>query len=217
MSSLPQAGHAASDDDAIRSRILEAAEGVFAARGYAGSTTREIAHAAGIRKRMLFYYFPRKDGLYRAALERIVTGLVAVHERFRNEPGPIGLAEAVEGLTVFAAANGTALKLLLREIMDAGPHLRPLARRHIRPLFERGAAEVRSNMARGVFREGDPMHVLVNVGSLTLFYFLLVPLLRLVWDRDPLASATLAARAAEVRRCLMSGLAGPAAGEGRST
>jgi TetR/AcrR family transcriptional regulator len=215
MGALPQTAHATSDDDSIRSRILDAAEGVFAARGYAGATTREIAHGASIRKRMLFYYFPRKDGLYRATLERILIGLVAVHERFRNEPGPIGLGEAVEGLTVFAAANGTALKLLLREIMDAGPHLRPLARRHIRPLFERGAAEVQRNMTRGVFREGDPMHVLVNVGGLTLFYFLLVPLLRLVWDRDPLAPATLAARAAEVRRCLMSGLAGPAAGEGR--
>jgi len=211
MSALPQIVHAATDADAIRFRIIDAAERVFAARGYAGATTREIARAAGIRKRMLFYYFPRKDALYRAVLERVVVELAAIHERFRSEPGPIGLAEAADGITAFAAANLGALKLLLREIMDAGPHLRPLARRHIRPLFARGTAEARRNMARGVFRQGDPMHVLVNVGGLTLFYFLLVPLLRLVWDRDPLAPATLAGRAAEVRECLMFGLAGPAA------
>ena len=60
--------HPAPEGDGIRPRILDAAERVFAARGYAGATTREIAAAARIRKRMLFYYFPSKDLLYRAVL-----------------------------------------------------------------------------------------------------------------------------------------------------
>ena len=63
MSALPHIVHAATDAEGIRFRILDAAERVFAARGYAGATTREIARTAGIRERMLFYYFPRKDGL----------------------------------------------------------------------------------------------------------------------------------------------------------
>jgi hypothetical protein len=36
-------------------------------------------------------------------------------------------------------------------------------------------------------------------------------LLALIWDRDPLAPATLAERAVVVRQCLLNGLAGPAA------
>jgi hypothetical protein len=48
---------------------------------------------------------------------------------------------------------------------------------------------------------------MVNVGGLTLFYFLLVPLLRLVWDRDPLAPQTLQERAAVVREILVRGVA----------
>ena len=205
MSSLPQRLRAESDAEAIRRRIVDAAERVFAARGYAGATTREIALAADIRKRMLFYYFPTKVALYRAVLERIVLGMVAIHERFRDEPGPIGVAEAAEALTGFAAANLDALKLLHREIMDAGPHLADLARTHLGPLFARSAEEVERNMARGTFRPGDPMHTLVNVGGLTLYYFLLVPLLRLLWDRDPLAPEALAERAAVVRDWLQFG------------
>ena len=53
MSALPQIVHAATDAEGIRFRIHDAAERVFAARGYAGATTREIARTAGIRKRML--------------------------------------------------------------------------------------------------------------------------------------------------------------------
>jgi hypothetical protein len=62
-------------------------------------------------------------------------------------------------------------------------------------------------MEAGVFRRGDPMHVVAGVGGLTLFYFLLVPLLRLVWDRDPLAADALAEQAAWAQTLLSHGLA----------
>ena len=208
MSALPERLRCASNGDAIRRRILDAAGHVFAARGYAGATTREIALEADIRKRMLFYYFPSKAVLYHAVLERIVVDMAGIHERFRNEPGPVGLGEAAEALTAFAAANLDALKLLHREIMDGGPHLVGLARMHLAPLFARSAEEVERNMTRGNFRPGDPMHTLVNVGGLTLYYFLLVPLLRLVWDRDPVAPDVLAERAGVVREWLTHGLGG---------
>jgi len=202
---------ATADGDSVRRRILDAAERVFAERGYAGATTQAIAAAADIRKRMLFYYFRGKDVLYRAVLERVILNMIAIHEQFRNDPGPIGMGEAADGLVAFAAANLDALRLLHREIMDGGPHLAPLAREHLGPLFARGAAEVERNMASGIFQSGDPMHALVNVGGLALYYFLIVPLLALIWDRDPLAPATLAERAVVVRQCLLNGLAGPAA------
>lgn len=202
------------DGDAVRRRILDAAERVFGARGYLGATTRDIARRAGIQKRMVFYYYPSKDELYRAVLERIIAGMVAIHEQFRAEPGPVGIGEAVEGIVAFAAANLDAVMLLLREIIDDGPHLPELARAHLGPLFERGAAEVERNVARGVFRAGDPMHALVSVGGVALMYFLMVPLLRRIWDRDPLAPDTLAARAAAARALLLHGIAASALEEG---
>ena len=205
---------ASPDGDAVRKRILDAAQELFAAHGYSGTTTREIAERAGIGKRMLFYYFATKDAMYRAVLERVVSGLVAIHQRVQLDPGPIGLAEAVEGIVHFAALNRAAITLCLREIMDDGPHLADLVRVHLRPLFAAGSQEVARNMQAGVFREADPMHVLLNVGGLTLFYFLNVPLLKLVWDRDPLSPQTVAERAAVVRDFMLDGLAGPAARKG---
>ena len=203
--------------DSHRRRLLDAAEEVFAARGYRGATTREIANRAGLAKRMLFYYFPNKEALYRGVLDRWAGNMIALHERFRGDPGPVGLAEVIEGITFFAAANLSALKVVSREIMDGGSYLPELARTMLSPLFARGGEEVARNMAGGIFRAGDPMHTMVSVGGVTLFYFLIQPLLALVWDRDPLAPETLAERAAHARDCIMYGLAGPAAQGGRSS
>jgi TetR/AcrR family transcriptional regulator len=201
--------------DDYRRRLLDAAEEVFAARGYRGATTREIANRAGLAKRMLFYYFPNKEALYRGVLDRWANNMIALHERFRGDPGPVGLAEVIEGITLYAAAHLAALKVVSREIMDGGAYLPELSRKLLQPLFARGHEEVARNMAGGVFRPGDPMHAMVSVGGVTLFYFLIQPLLALVWDRDPLAPETLAERAAAARDCIMYGLAGPAAHGGR--
>jgi TetR/AcrR family transcriptional regulator len=199
------------DIDEVRQRILDAAQLVFAERGYAGATTREIADRAGIAKRMLFYYFVNKDAVYRGVLERVVGGLVHIHAEFRQNPGPIGLGEAVEAMTLFAAQNLPAVRVWMREIIDGGPHLAELVRQYVAPVYQLAGEEVARNMRAGVFRASDPMHVLVNVGGLTLFYFLILPMLPLVWDKDPLAPEVLAERAAVTRTMLMLGLAGSAA------
>ena len=62
----------------------------------------------------------------------------------------------------------------MREIMDGGPHVPELAREHLASALRRAAApRWRATWTEGVFRPGDPMHVLINVGGLTLYYFLM--------------------------------------------
>jgi TetR/AcrR family transcriptional regulator len=207
VNSLAQTVRVTADGEDVRRRVLDAAEQVFAERGYAGGTTRDIALRADITKRMLFYYFPSKAVLYREVLERVIENMVAVQERRNPRIGPTDLLATADGLTEFAVAHLDGLRLLLREIFDGGAQLPALAAERLGPLFARGAA--------GIDRDGngsaDPLHVMVNVGGMTLFYFLLVPLLKLVWDRDPLAPETLAERAAVVREWLVHGVAHPVA------
>ncbi len=49
---------------ARRTQILEAAEAVFAAKGYHGATTREIAQAADVSEGTLYNYFASKRDLF---------------------------------------------------------------------------------------------------------------------------------------------------------
>ena len=189
-----------------RLRILRAAEHVFASKGYAGATTQQIARLAGVQKRMVFYYFSSKNALYAHVLDGFLTGIRDIHARFHEHPGPAGLQEIVAGIIRFVAANPDPMRILLREIMDDGPHLRRIVDRYVGPLFADGIAETRRNMTAGVFHPEDPMHALVNIGGVTMFYLLILPLLRQVWDRDPLAAETLDERVGAAIRFVRGGM-----------
>jgi TetR/AcrR family transcriptional regulator len=64
--------------DERRRQILDAAAELFASRGFAGTTTREIAATIGTTETVLFRHFPSKEGLYAAILEdRIPAASVA--------------------------------------------------------------------------------------------------------------------------------------------
>jgi AcrR family transcriptional regulator len=52
-----------------RERLLETAIGMFAQKGYAGTSVREIAERAGVSKPVLYYYFNSKEGLFLSILE----------------------------------------------------------------------------------------------------------------------------------------------------
>jgi AcrR family transcriptional regulator len=155
---------------------------------------------------MLFYYFSGKEDLYGQVLDRFLQGIRDIHVRFHEDPGPVGLQEIIAGLIRFVAANPNPVRLLIREIMDDGPQLDRIVARYVGPLFADGMAETRRNMDRGIFGSGDPMHALVNVGGLTIFYLLIVPLLRRVWERDPLAVETLEERIEATARFALRGL-----------
>jgi len=52
----------------VRELLLGAARSTFAARGYAGSSTREIADAAGVSEALLFRHFGTKANLFELAV-----------------------------------------------------------------------------------------------------------------------------------------------------
>jgi len=56
------------DSDGRRKAIVTAAVPLFARKGFAGTTTRELAAAAGVSEALLFRHFPSKQSLYREIL-----------------------------------------------------------------------------------------------------------------------------------------------------
>ena len=73
-----------------RERILDAAEGLFAERGFDATPTSSIAASAAVPKGLLFYYFPTKSDLLRALVsERLDLG--PIDASALAEPGdPVG-------------------------------------------------------------------------------------------------------------------------------
>jgi AcrR family transcriptional regulator len=63
------------DAERTRSELLEVATEVFAAEGYSGARVDEIAERTRTTKRMIYYYFGGKEGLYLAVLENAYLGI----------------------------------------------------------------------------------------------------------------------------------------------
>jgi AcrR family transcriptional regulator len=52
-----------------RQQLIRVAISLFSKNGFRGTTTKEIAHAAGVTEAMIFRHFPTKDDLYSAILD----------------------------------------------------------------------------------------------------------------------------------------------------
>lgn len=55
--------------EARKEAIVEAVQDVFAEKGFDGTTTRELAKAAGVSEALLYKHFPSKESLYAAMLD----------------------------------------------------------------------------------------------------------------------------------------------------
>ncbi|MDD9946818.1 MAG: TetR/AcrR family transcriptional regulator [Myxococcales bacterium] len=68
--------------------ILSVAGRLFAQKGFAGTSTREIAEGAGLRQPSLFHYYPRKERILEALLERMGKQGLKVTAALQALPAP---------------------------------------------------------------------------------------------------------------------------------
>ncbi len=64
-----QIGHGRMSGDQRREQILQTAFELFSRKGFSGTTTKDIARAAGVSEAMVFKHFASKDELYGALLD----------------------------------------------------------------------------------------------------------------------------------------------------
>lgn len=89
-----------------RTQILDLAAELFSQRGFAGTTTRQIAAAVGTSETVLFRHFPTKEALYAAILEHRVPS--ADVDRWVDELR--GIADRRDDAAVFTAVLKAVLE-----------------------------------------------------------------------------------------------------------
>jgi AcrR family transcriptional regulator len=102
--------------DERRTQILQVAIDLFSKHGFRGTTTRQIAQAAGVSEAMVFRHFATKDDLYGAIL-----GNKACHDemKFPWEQDPV-LQDAIAQKDDFAVFYNIALNALKKQQADVG-------------------------------------------------------------------------------------------------
>jgi len=106
-----------------KARILAAAEAVFATKGFAGASTREIAAKASVNISSLHYHWESKETLYFAVFENIYDRILELVRRAIpadvEQPAKRSVVDdAVGGLFDFFADNPNVPKLLVRRLLE---------------------------------------------------------------------------------------------------
>jgi AcrR family transcriptional regulator len=190
----PQAGQRARDPEGTRARILEAATWEFARSGLGGARVDRIAERAGANKRMLYYYFGDKDGLFLAVLEHAYEGIrtAELELHLLDVPPVEGVRRLVEFTWRYYLAHPEFLTLLNSENLHRARH--PKHSKNIRatnsPLIATLAEILRRGAAEGTFRSGvDALQLYVSIAGLAYFYLSNNHTLSQVFDRDLAAPA----------------------------
>src|SRR5215469_7379651 len=101
------------DSDERRKTIVAAAVPLFARKGFAGTTTRELAEAAGISEALLFRHFPSKKHLYGEILQLGCKGDPALERIAALEPSTatlVGMTHFMVRYFLLGAGGGTATR-----------------------------------------------------------------------------------------------------------
>jgi AcrR family transcriptional regulator len=162
--------------DATRAKILQAALDEFSERGLPASSTDDIAERCGVNKRMIYYYFGSKEGLYLAALESVYENLVALEKEIEIEHlDPPAAIEAIINLKIdYYVANPHFISFLSMENFYKARHLRKSKKLDMfkSPLTDVIARILERGQRSGQFRHDvEPVNFYVSICGLCIMYF----------------------------------------------
>ena len=162
------------DPERTRANILQVAEAEFGEKGLAGARIDEIAAATKTSKRMIYYYFGSKEGLYLAVLEESYRRVRDVESQLHLQD--LEPEDALRRLVAFTfdhhLHHESYIRLVMSENINRGQFI--ARSRRIQELNVPAIAAIRNLYQRGVrgglFRKGlDAVDIHASISALSFF------------------------------------------------
>lgn len=134
--------------------ILDAAERLFAEKGFDATTIKDIAAESRQNSALIYYYYDSKATLYRHVIERVV---VRIQTEAGSRIGPSSepqdvITGVIESQVAVLTANPHLPLLLSRELIDwKAAHAEPAIRNLAAGLFERLRQAIEEGQRAGTF------------------------------------------------------------------
>lgn len=139
--------------------LISSAASLFAAKGFNGTTTKEIAKAAGVSEALVFKYFPTKRALYAAILAEkapLSELLNAIEKAARKRDDP-RVFTLIAGYRIRPGADPTMLRLLLFSALEGHELADMFFGNQHRVFYDYLAGYIRTRIDEGAFRPLDPL------------------------------------------------------------
>lgn len=175
--------------EATDERILVAAMSAFGARGYDGTSLDDLAGELGIRKQTILYWYPSKEALLEAVVDRcadevstrLVRALAGADDGF-------GRVEAMVRAMFRLAARHPSMLGFLREVTRLGPPASTRLLGRLKPLIARASEFLEAEMDAGRMRRRDPRLLLLAAYSMVTGMATEVEVLRAFGEEPTLPS-----------------------------
>lgn len=183
--------------------IMAVATHEFAAKGFDGARVDAIAEATRTSKRMIYYHFDGKEGLYLAVLEAAYARIRQIESQLHlDDLGPLEALRALVGFTHdYHLEHQDFVRLVMTENINNGVFL---ARSKVIQSLNVSAIDalrsvVRRGVAAGVFRDGlDPVDLHRTISALSFYNVSNRATFSLIFERDVDAPESVAARRASM-------------------
>jgi len=136
-----------------RKLILDAAEEVFAEKGFDGARVDEIARRAGVNKALLYYYFPGKDAILGLLLGKLVEEIRSLDDFSGREDPRTMLSRYLS----YLETHRNLLRIILMESLKGSDK-----NDFSRIFLEAGVRFVRDSFSRDGSPPGDEQKYLVE-------------------------------------------------------
>jgi TetR/AcrR family transcriptional regulator len=172
-------------------RILDAAEALFAERGYSATSLGDVADQVGIRSPSLYNHFRNKEALYKAVMERLLDDFAGPMDELRS--GPITQDRVTEWLETIVRkhhTNPNLARLLQHAALSGGPGLNDLIDRYFRPMFDRDPS-LESEAGPLLGDAGLQPWAVMAFNNLVMSYVTMAPMYRDLLGQDPFSKSAL--------------------------
>lgn len=163
-----------SDSERTKTEILDVATVVFAEHGYSGASVDLLAQKMKVSKRMIYYYYENKEGLYKAVLLRYYITLRSNEALLHlSDRSPL---EALKDLAIYTfdyhTAHADYVRLIMVENIHKGQHIAQMP--EIQPMNSRVIETVsdicKRGIAAGVIRKDiNPMEIYLTIAGISFF------------------------------------------------
>jgi TetR/AcrR family transcriptional regulator len=170
-------------------RIVDAALVAYGTRGYGATSLDDLARELGIRKQTILYWFPSKEALLDAVVDRCAAEVASRLERAVAGAGEgFDRVDAIVRAMFRLAARHPSMLGFLREVTRLGPPASTRLLGAIEPLVARASAFLEAEMDAGRMRRHDPRVLLLAAYSMVTGLATEVEVLRAFGEEPTLAS-----------------------------
>ena len=163
-------------------KIIDISTRLFAEKGFAAVSVREISTDADSNVSAVSYYFGGKSGLYKAVLEEqflpLIEAMIYIKENEQLLPEE-RLSFYAENVSKIHSQRPYLSKFMISESLKPTPYGKEVIEKHLSQVYNFLAKSLREGIQSGVFREDlDITYTAVALASILNFYFVAKPLLQ---------------------------------------